>query len=134
MRAFIAACALAALYSSYEADAGLGDIVAETDTEARHLVLNETVTPASQPVDLDAAQESASRPRRRMRAVSAVATEAVRWPPGVGSDFAVHTQIQTCQGVSVTITSFGGGGWDQDIEAFCEETSHADTSEPAEAQ
>jgi len=133
MRAFVAACALAALYSSYQADAGLGDIVADTDTDARLALLNEKFSMVGYPVDLDEVQESASRPRGRMRSVSAVVPEDTQVPPVVGSDLAVRTRIQTCQGVAVTITSFGGGEWDQDIEAFCDEASIADdTSEQSD--
>jgi len=133
MRAFIAACALVALYSSYEADAGLGDIVAETEADARRPLLNENFTLVSQPMDVDVARDLESHPRRR--AVSAVSADEVQLHPRVGSDVAIHTRIQTCQGVAVTITSFGGGDWDQDMEAFCDETSNADdTSEQADAQ
>ena len=49
-------------------------------------------------------------------------------------DAAVHTQIQTCQGVSVTITSFGGGDWADDLDELCDDKPVADdiasTAEP----
>lgn len=64
------------------------------------------------------------RPRRRI----APADVGVSVLPGMPSGLAVHTRIQTCNGVSVTITSFGGGDWDEELDSFCDESASTDES------
>lgn len=126
MRAFIIACALAALFGSYGADANLGESGARAAGDEQLLALNEPLTIIDDTAGAQAESDPAPRPRRRTRAVSSGATEGEAPSPGVG----VHTRIQTCQGVAVTITSFGGGDWDQGVESFCEEP--VSTSEEGE--
>jgi len=67
------------------------------------------------------------RARRWQSTVSATASADFSLD-GSGSDQAVHTRVQTCEGVSVTITSFGGGDWDRDLDAFCDDSASPDSN------
>ena len=74
------------------------------------------------PVSAETHPDTLPRPRRRVRSSSVMAVDSDWSRP----DTAVHTQIQTCQGVSVTITSFGGGDWADDLDEFCDASPNTD--------
>lgn len=124
MRVFVAACAIAALLGSYGADANLGQIRMREIGGDEALLVQHPDTLRGDFSALALAADANIRPRRRPRAVSAAAGDSASGNPvgGVG----VRTRIETCQGIAVTITSFGGGGWDQDIDSVCDESAAAD--------
>ena len=62
----------------------------------------------------------------RVRTIDATALDAP--VPGLASDLAVNTRVRTCYGVSVTITSFGGGEWDAHLDSFCDAAPGTDPS------
>lgn len=130
MRAILLACAIAALLGSYGADADLGAPASAGGTNDSALHINDVATLNAAQASLDTPRELRSRPRHR-RSASPISTTDDGHPlPGIASDLAVRTRIQTCQGVVVTITSFGGGDWDQGLGAFCEEFEPADNPVP----
>jgi len=130
MRAFILVCALAALLGSYGADANLGATKGAARVNAVELGINDVATLRAEQAEADANQVSGSRPARRQSASSVMTTVGGQAMRGRASDLAVRTRIRTCQGISVTITSFGGGEWDQGLDAFCEEADADDLDTP----
>jgi hypothetical protein len=132
MRAIIFACALAALLGSYGVDANRGASASAGQAKENSLDSNDVATLTAAQASIDASQQLRSRPRRRLSASPIATTDDGHSMPGSASDLAVHTRIQTCQGVAVTITSFGGGDWDQGLDALCEESEPADESVPPE--
>lgn len=132
MRAFILACALAALLGSYGADANLGATNGAARSNASNLRVNDAAALNAEQANVNAAGDPRSRPRRRPSASSVPTTNDERPMPAGASDLAVRTRIRTCQGVSVTITSFGGGDWDHGLDAFCDEPEPGDDPTPAE--
>ncbi len=125
MRAIILACALAALLGSYGVDANLGASAGAGQASENLIDINDVATLTATQASIGASQELRSRPRRRLSASRIATTDDGHSMPGIASDLAVHTRIQTCQGVAVTITSFGGGDWDQRLEALCDESEPA---------
>jgi len=109
MRAIIFVCALAALLGSYGADANLGASASAGQANENSLDITDVATLTATQASIGASQELRSRPRRRLSASRIATTDDGHSMPGIASDLAVHTRIQTCQGVAVTITSFGGG-------------------------
>ena len=111
MRAIIFICAIAALLGSYGANASPGAGDPRNDDPVRD-VNNLDALIAAQ-ADLDPGRSLALR----RRASSSGTADAM----ALDSGYAVQTRIRTCQGVTVTITSFGGGDWVGDLDGFCDE-------------
>jgi len=129
MRAIIFVCALAALLGSYGADANLGASRASDSLQR----VNDVATLNAAQANLDASQSLKARPTRRLSIASPSADGGDKMS-GVNSDRPVRTRIETCQGLKVTITSFGGGDWGREIDAVCEEMEAVTDDSPDVAQ
>ncbi|MFQ5635116.1 MAG: hypothetical protein ACE5G3_07280 [Gammaproteobacteria bacterium] len=71
-------------------------------------------------------ETDAPPPRARPRLQASRGRNEEWLPPGVTGDLAVRTLIRTCGGVSVTITSFGGGDWGRRLDSLCDEVTKAE--------
>ncbi|MFW2403386.1 MAG: hypothetical protein ACN4GT_01385 [Gammaproteobacteria bacterium] len=116
MRAIILASAVAALLGSYGADANLGGARANDPVQR----INDVAALNAAQANLDPSRSFRPRSARRLSVVSPSA-DAVGSMSGVSSDHPVRTRIETCQGLEVTINSFGGGDWGREIDPVCDE-------------
>jgi hypothetical protein len=117
MRAFILACAIAALFGSYGAKANLGKTSDAARSSPATLAINDAAELNAAQADVDLSHDTRSRPRRRLSASSILMTDGEEAVP---ADAVVRTRVRTCLGISVTITSFGGGDWDRGLDTFCD--------------
>lgn len=129
MRAFILACAIAALFGSCGAKANLGKTSDATRSSAARLAINDAAELDAAQAGVNLSHDTRSRPRRRPSASSILMTDGDEAMP---PDAVVRTRVRTCLGISVTITSFGGGGWDRGLDTFCDAADADDAGTLAE--
>ncbi|MBT8444957.1 MAG: hypothetical protein HKN81_06320 [Gammaproteobacteria bacterium] len=132
MRAIIFVCALAALLGSYGADANLGAPVGAGRTKDTGLDINDVAALNAAQSSMDASGALRSHRGRRLSVSPIPTSDDGQSLQRIASDVAVHTRIQTCQGVAVTITSFGGDDWDAGLDTLCEDSDRAAESATTE--